>query len=243
MSSGECAPTLAPWKPIHEVTTSEATIPHDKHIYDINDIVNFEDNDIVMRDPSVKFHDNNKFDNSVDPLNEIQKLNMAEFKEGKVITNDLSNVKNLKPDPVKEIQKINMANLNKASDFNNNAIMADGFGKIKQNADDNIKLKSNDVKNNLMNDIAVNDAKVDLKVYDEVKITHNDVITDDLKDKDDVCECQHGGGCVNHVCLCPLGYAGDKCEITLDLKVRIELFLAYLKFEKGTIKRNLYSVV
>ncbi|CAG9792519.1 unnamed protein product [Diatraea saccharalis] len=52
----------------------------------------------------------------------------------------------------------------------------------------------------------------------------NYVKSDDGKlmklDRDDVaCECQHGGGCVGNVCLCPLGYAGDKCEITLDLKV------------------------
>ncbi|XP_063372701.1 pikachurin [Cydia amplana] len=90
----ECAPTLAPWSP---ETTSETN----HAIYDINDIVHFEDNDLVMRDSR---KDHNLLDNSLD------------------------------------------------------------LGPKK-------------------------------------------------------CECQHGGGCVGGVCLCPLGYAGARCEITLDLKV------------------------
>ncbi|KAL4713697.1 hypothetical protein ACJJTC_004228, partial [Scirpophaga incertulas] len=141
---GECAPTLAPWKPIPEVTTSE-TILH-KHsneieahgVYDINDIVNFEDNDIVMRD-SRKYDDGNKLDNTV-----------------------------------------------------NQFIIKD----------------TNDMKKN--------------KVYGDAKLnTKPDESTPLMKaDKtDDRCECEHGGGCVGNACLCPLGYAGDKCEITLDLKV------------------------
>lgn len=146
MFTGECAPTLAPWKPISEVTTIEATPhPDDRHaIYDINDIVHFEDNDLVMRDANVKFRDHNKLDNSVEPF------------------------------------------------------------------------KSYDMKNILINTpsrrlSSVNDVENDLK--------NNNLKT--MKPDRDECACQHGGGCVNHVCLCPLGYAGDKCEITLDLKVRI----------------------
>jgi hypothetical protein len=152
--SGECAPTLAPWKAITEVTTRE-NLPH-KHtneleghvIYDINDIVHFEDNDIVMRD-SHKFDDNNKLDNSVDQFKTLNNFN--------------------------------------------------GVKKIKLTQD----IADNKLDNDLENDLKMDNGKV-MKT-----------------DRDDgVCECQHGGGCVNGVCLCPLGYAGDKCEITLDLKVR-----------------------
>ncbi|XP_022115502.2 pikachurin isoform X2 [Pieris rapae] len=126
----ECAPTLAPWRPLNEVTSE--VIPHrhndlDHAIYDINDIVHFEDNDIVMRDSK----DQNKMDNFV------MKYDMKKMK----FDNDKRDVK------------------------------------------------------------FVNDIDNDLK--------------SEVKD----CECQHGGGCVGTVCLCPLGYAGDKCEITLDLKV------------------------
>lgn len=41
----------------------------------------------------------------------------------------------------------------------------------------------------------------------------------------DRCEqypCQHGGKCVpsdQGICLCPLGFAGDLCELRLDLQV------------------------
>ncbi|CAK1547749.1 unnamed protein product [Leptosia nina] len=133
----ECAPTLAPWRPINEVTSE--IIPHrhnelDHAIYDINDIVNFEDNDIVMRDSK----DQNKMDNFVMKYNEIK----------------------------------------------------------------NIKF--------------VND-KRDTKFVDD---TYNDLKGDAMRMmREDYCDCQHGGGCVGRSCLCPLGYAGDKCEITLDLKV------------------------
>ncbi|XP_072946316.1 pikachurin [Epargyreus clarus] len=134
----ECAPTLAPWKP-SEVTSE--TIPHqhdnDNHgIYDINDIVHFEDNDIVMRDS--KIDDQNKLDNSVE-----------QFKSYR--------------------------------DFN-------GIKKVQINTERNKNV--GEVDNELRSD-----------------------------DKEVNCECQHGGGCVARVCLCPLGYAGVRCEITLDLKV------------------------
>lgn len=142
--TAECAPTLAPWKPLSEVTTSE-TIQHqhpndvDTHaIYDINDIVHFEDNDLVMRDAKrINFQDNNKLDNSVEPF--------------KTYTFD-------------------------------------------------------DVRKALQNDTKFGN--------------YGNELTEEVK-KQDSCECQHGGGCVANVCLCPLGYAGVKCEITLDLKVRI----------------------
>ncbi|PZC76088.1 hypothetical protein B5X24_HaOG205166 [Helicoverpa armigera] len=141
----ECAPTLAPWKPPIEVTTSEATQKQDgteTHIYDINDIVHFEDNDIVMRDAKrAKIHENNKLDNSVVPF--------------KTYSND------------------------------------------------------NDVKTHFGKDNKSAGVVVDVD---------NDLKSDDRKE-DKSCECQHGGGCVANVCLCPLGYAGVKCEITLDLKV------------------------
>ncbi|XP_041972010.1 pikachurin [Aricia agestis] len=141
----ECAPTLAPWKPPSEVTSE--TIPHrpadDNHgIYDINDIVHFEDNDIVMRDSK----DHNKLDNSVQPkkYDDEEKFNIIK--------------KILIPDDSKAVGVVN------------------------------------DVDNELRGE-------------------------DGKKERDDGCECQHGGGCVAHVCLCPLGYAGDKCEVTLDLKM------------------------
>ncbi|CAH0598359.1 unnamed protein product [Chrysodeixis includens] len=138
----ECAPTLAPWRPQIDVTTSEAT-QHSNDVethavYDINDIVHFEDNDLVMRDAKRgKTHDDNKLDNSVDPYKSFT---------------------------------------------------------------------YNDVKKRLLID------KID-------KSRDLDVV--DLKEdgNKEACECQHGGGCVANVCLCPLGYAGEKCEITLDLKV------------------------
>lgn len=146
LSTAECAPTLAPWRPQIDATTSEAT-QHSNDVethavYDINDIVHFEDNDLVMRDAKrVKTHDNNKMDNSVDPYNSFT---------------------------------------------------------------------YNDVKKRLLID----------KSRDLIDVGN------DLKDdgnKEESCECQHGGGCVANVCLCPLGYAGVKCEITLDLKVRTDV--------------------
>ncbi|XP_063833972.1 pikachurin-like [Ostrinia nubilalis] len=147
---GECAPTLAPWRP-SEITTSQ-TIPHhhpndvNTHaIYDINDIVHFEDNDLVMRD-SNKYHDQNKMENTV------------QFK----IHNTF-----------------------------------DDIPKIRLGEDRGDGREGNEVDNELKGD--------------EMKVMK--------MDRDDKCECQHGGGCVGKVCLCPLGYAGKKCEITLDLKV------------------------
>lgn len=93
-----------------------------------------------------------------------------------------------------------------ASRIDNNDLKAkfyDKYDKIfindkydKQFVDDS---KSNDFKSAIVNDV------------------DNDLRSGEKK-KD--CECQHGGGCVNRVCLCPLGYAGERCEITLDLKVR-----------------------
>ncbi|CAH0697416.1 unnamed protein product [Spodoptera exigua] len=137
----ECAPTLAPWKPPIEVTSESTQQREDHAIYDINDIVHFEDNDIVMRDAKrAKAHDQNKLDNSVVPFKTYSSYN---------------DVKTL-------------------------------FGKDNKSAG------------------AVADVDNDLK-------------NEDRKEKS--CECQHGGGCVANVCLCPLGYAGVKCEITLDLKV------------------------
>lgn len=146
--TAECAPTLAPWKPANEVTTSE-TISQRRHdidahrIYDINDIVHFEDNDIVMRDAKSK-HDNNKLDNSIEQFKyfiDINKIQLNGDSKSTKVINDVDN--DLKHDDSKPMQM----------DYNGN------------------------------------------------------------------CECQHGGGCVGTVCLCPLGYAGDRCEITLDLKV------------------------
>ncbi|CAG4994976.1 unnamed protein product [Parnassius apollo] len=145
----ECAPTLAPWKPFRESTTIETI--HHKHpdgigsraIYDINDIVHFEDNDIVMRDAKIT-DEQNKLDNS-----------LQLFK------------------PYKDFTAISKLNL----------------------------------KDRSKNTGVVLDIDNDLKI-DDVKIIN-----------EGNCECQHGGGCVGGVCLCPLGYAGAKCEITLDLKV------------------------
>ncbi|CAH0714863.1 unnamed protein product, partial [Brenthis ino] len=136
----ECAPTLASWRPSSEVTSEP--IPQKSNdithiIYDINDIVHFEDNDIVMRDSK----DNNKLDNS-------------------------------------------------------------------------IQFKYNDVKAQFVKNKHFKD---DVKSERFINDLDNDLKGDDLKNDD--CECQHGGGCVSHVCLCPLGYAGERCEITLDLKV------------------------
>lgn len=214
MFAGECAPTLAPWKPVHEATTSEAmSSPNDKHIYGINDIVHFEDNDIVMRDAKVKFHDNNKLDNSVDPLNEIQKLNMAGFKNTVKLTDDYSN----HIDPVKEIQKLNMADDLNGSNFKNDASMNEVIDTKKQNnAGVQIGVDLNRDTSNVMSG-----GSVDLK-----------------NDKEVDCDCQHGGGCVNHGCLCPLGYAGDKCEITLDLKVNIFLKPSINKFFKNLTAKD-----
>ncbi|XP_038218140.1 pikachurin [Zerene cesonia] len=133
----ECAPTLAPWRPLNEVTSE--IIPHrhneiDHAIYDINDIVHFEDNDLVMRDSK----DQNKMVNSIINYNEIKKIKFDNDKRDVRVFNGVDN-----------------------------------------------EMKS-----------------------DEMKVM-----------KEDYCECEHGGGCVGSVCLCPLGYAGEKCEITLDLKV------------------------
>lgn len=140
--TAECAPTLAPWKPPIEVTSESTHQREDHAIYDINDIVHFEDNDIVMRDAKrAKIHDNNKLDNSVVPFKTYSSYN---------------DVKTL-------------------------------FGKDNKSAG------------------VVADVDNDLKLEER---------------KEKSCECQHGGGCVANVCLCPLGYAGVKCEITLDLKVR-----------------------
>ncbi|KPJ03546.1 Basement membrane-specific heparan sulfate proteoglycan core protein [Papilio xuthus] len=137
---GECAPTLAPWKPYKEETTSE--IVHHKHsdnhaIYDINDIVHFEDNDIVMRDAKTT-DEENKMDNSLDMFKHY------------------------------DYKKVNILDVD-------------------------------------------NDSK-------DVKVNGDEVKSDEVKGEEK-CECEHGGGCVGGVCLCPLGYAGVKCEITLDLKV------------------------
>lgn len=144
--TGECAPTLAPSKPANEATTIQ-TAQHTNDpihvLYDINDIVHFEDNDIVMRDARTNSHEHNKLDNFVGQLNNF-----------------------------------------------------DGIPKL----DD-----------------------IDVPVYSTVvtsdvngaKSSNGNIVKEDKE----ACKCQHGGGCVNRVCLCPLGYAGDKCEITLDLKV------------------------
>lgn len=92
--------------------------------------------------------------------------------------------------------------------------------------DNSIEYKYNDVKSQL-NDNKYFIQKVQLN-YDDKNIGVNEIDNDlkgdeakkgdGVKRKDD-CECQHGGGCVAHICLCPLGYAGERCEITLDLKV------------------------
>ncbi|KAI5644698.1 laminin G domain-containing protein [Phthorimaea operculella] len=141
----ECAPTLAPWRPSFEVTSEPVPLhdkPYSHALYDINDIVHFEDNDIVMRD--AKKHDHNTLDNSVDQFkifNEINKIHIQDHRRSANVNNDVDN--DLKSDSGKAMQT----------------------------------------------------------------------------DLDGSCKCQHGGGCVGKVCLCPLGYAGEKCEITLDLKV------------------------
>ncbi|CAG9568694.1 unnamed protein product [Danaus chrysippus] len=122
--TAECAPTLAPWRP-NEVTSEIPKKPKiDSHIYDINDIVHFEDNDIVMRDGK----DHNKLDNTIHY---------------------------------------------------------------------NVKMYND--KYDLIDDKKLNDIDNELSIQD--------------------CKCEHGGGCMEHGCLCPLGYAGERCEITLDLKV------------------------
>ncbi|RVE51774.1 hypothetical protein evm_003577 [Chilo suppressalis] len=147
----ECAPTLAPWRPTSELTTSE-NLHHSNEIeshaiYGINDIVHFEDNDLVMRD-SHKFDDFNKMENSINHFR-----NYKEYEDTK---------------------KINL-------------------------------------------DSDKQDSKIDVNVNNDLKSGDGKVMK--LDGADTACECQHGGGCVGNVCLCPLGYAGDKCEITLDLKV------------------------
>ena len=148
------------------MTTSEAT-QHQRDteshaIYDINDIVHFEDNDIVMRDAKrAKIHDNNKLDNSVVPFKTYSSYNDVKTHFGK--------------------------------DNKSTGIIAD---------------------------------------------VDNDMKSDDRKE-DKTCECQHGGGCVANVCLCPLGYAGVKCEITLDLKV---LFINKSKFWETKYTTNVTSM-
>ncbi|CAG9135670.1 unnamed protein product [Plutella xylostella] len=149
----ECAPTLAPWKPSNEVTSETSPRHHSEEhhaVYDINDIVHFEDNDLVMRDPKTK-DDRNVLDNSIEQFK--HNLNFAPK------SNDIS-----------KIQAIS----------------------------NRVKIKGGD------------DVEMELK-GDEGKAMKTD--------RDDECACQHGGGCVAGVCLCPLGYAGSRCEITLDLKV------------------------
>ncbi|XP_028030608.1 pikachurin [Bombyx mandarina] len=142
----ECAPTLAPWRPTNEATTirvsKHSNDVQTRAIYDINDIVHFEDNDLVMRDPETHPRDQNTLDNSVVP--------------------------SLYDYTTKIHTKTNILN-DKLAAGNENDIKSDGIKTIKEDNDN--------------------------------------------------CECHHGGGCVNGVCLCPLGYAGVKCEITLDLKV------------------------
>lgn len=86
-----------------------------------------------------------------------------------------------------------------------------------ENSVDQFKIYFNDIKK-----IRLDDDRHDDRLNNDVS---NDLKSDEGKvmktDRDEgKCECQHGGGCVSQVCLCPLGYAGEKCEITLDLKVR-----------------------
>ncbi|KAG7296540.1 hypothetical protein JYU34_020329 [Plutella xylostella] len=148
----ECAPTLAPWKPSNEVTSETSPRHHSEEhhaVYDINDIVHFEDNDLVMRDPKTK-DDRNVLDNSIEQFK--HNLNFAP-----------------KSNDIAKIQAIS----------------------------NRVKIKGGD------------DVEMELKV-DEGSV---------MKTDRDECACQHGGGCVAGVCLCPLGYAGSRCEITLDLKV------------------------
>ncbi|CAH2058292.1 unnamed protein product, partial [Iphiclides podalirius] len=134
----ECAPTLAPWKPFPGAASEPVSRsrPDDSFhaIYDINDIVHFEDNDLVMRDGKLT-DEQNKLDNSLDLFKPLQ-------------------------------------------DY--------GLGGLEARYDRD-------------------DLDVGLKTVDRIT--------------DVICKCEHGGGCVGSVCLCPLGYAGVRCEITLDLKV------------------------
>ncbi|GBP32641.1 hypothetical protein EVAR_26002_1 [Eumeta japonica] len=153
--AGECAPTLAPWKSKELSTTSEAVPDRQENhaLYDINDIVHFEDNDVVMRDSrtDVTEANGNDLDNSIEQFkgdNEIKSYNVG--------MDRFESKYDVKP-------KFNEANVEPTAEID------------------------------------------------------NEVTSDRIKEDD--CQCEHGGGCVAGVCLCPLGYAGVKCEITLDLKV------------------------
>lgn len=52
--------------------------------------------------------------------------------------------------------------------------------------------------------------------------------------------CQHGGKCLpsdkGAICLCPIGFVGDLCEIRMDLQVKtsskicISMYLKYCVF-------------
>lgn len=88
------------------------------------------------------------------------------------------------------------------------------------NSVEQFKINNNVPKIQLKDDSKRNDIINDLD--DDLKGDGITKIQEDMK-----CECQHGGGCVNKVCLCPLGYAGKKCEITLDLKVSRKFYYIF----------------
>ncbi|XP_052742343.1 pikachurin [Bicyclus anynana] len=219
----ECAPTLAPWRPISEVTSE--IIPHkpkpvDIHgIYDINDIVHFEDNDIVMRDGK----DHNKLDNSLLQFkyNDVKaqfKDKLEKFRLKNNVINDSKGRFHDKHDKQFIGDKNDDRNDLKAR-FN------DKYGKIfigdNRGGDKYVKnyASSKSSENN-----ALKNEKYDTQFSGDSKNEESKIVNDidnELKNEEtkNDCECQHGGGCVNRVCLCPLGYAGKRCEITLDLKV------------------------
>ncbi|XP_039746318.1 uncharacterized protein LOC120624052 [Pararge aegeria] len=242
----ECAPTLAPWRPGNEVT-SEA-MPHKPKpieihgIYDINDIVHFEDNDIVMRDA----RDHNKLDNSLlqYKYNDVKAQYNDKFTKFLIKSNE---AKDIKPrfydkkdklfivDGKSDDKSIHKARFNdkydkryigdskiddrndlKARFTNKYDKMLNAVSKIDDKYDkkyvgNSISDGSNNAKAGLDDKLFIGDSKNAI-----VNDIDNELKNDEIK-KD--CECQHGGGCVNRVCLCPLGYAGKRCEITLDLKV------------------------
>ncbi|XP_045762422.1 uncharacterized protein LOC123865443 [Maniola jurtina] len=258
----ECAPTLAPWRPNNEVTSE--TVPQKPKaieihgIYDINDIVHFEDNDIVMRDAK----DHNKLDNSLlqYKYNDVK----AQFidKYDKQFTDAKRNaLQNDKYD--KKFLSDSKNDDNKVKARFDDKFSKQYIDNSKSDGRNDLKARFNDKYDKFIDDIKSDDKiyvkpqydkpfigasrsdKNDLKArlddkYDKIFINdkYDKQFIDDSRSNDfksaivnDVdndlrsgekkkdCECQHGGGCVNRVCLCPLGYAGERCEITLDLKV------------------------
>ncbi|ERL92753.1 hypothetical protein D910_10062, partial [Dendroctonus ponderosae] len=59
-------------------------------------------------------------------------------------------------------------------------------------------------------------------IKNEIKQSNNHPIEECTADRCSRVPCQHGGKCLTSetsaVCLCPLGFSGDLCEIRVDLQ-------------------------